>query len=159
MAQSYFPLFFTYHDRVFGKGFMADVISLGGVLAAIEADEHWVYGVQPGSFAATGETPSDALNAYRQSFRNVLLDLADESESSMAFKEAVKEMFFDVNIVREQEWRSAVDKVREGKVTLENIRRVDADTESYIQVEFKDLAHVSPADNYPSELEPPALAA
>ena len=112
-----------------------------------------------GLFGTTGETPSDALNAYRQSFRNVLLDLADESESSMAFKEAVKEMFFDVNIVREQEWRSAVDKVREGKVTLENIRRVDADTESYIQVEFKDLAHVSPADNYPSELEPPALAA
>ena len=157
MNQLYFPLFFTYRDRVFGKGFMADVISHGRVLAATEADEHWVYGVQPGSFAATGETPPDALNAYRQSFRNVLLDLADESESSMAFEEAVKEMFFDVNIVREQEWHSAVNKVRAGKVTLE-IPRENADSKSYIRVEFKDLAHVSPADNYPVEIES-ALAA
>ena len=151
MNQLYFPLFFTYHDRVFGKGFMADVISHGRMLAAIEADEHWVYGVQPGSFAAGGETPPEALNAYRQSFREVLLDLADESESSMAFEAAVNGMFFDVNIVREQEWHSAVDKVRAGKVTLD-IQRENADSESYIRVEFKDLAHVSPADNYPAQL-------
>ncbi len=63
MNQLYFPLFFTYRDRVFGKGFMADVISHGRVLAATEADEHWVYGVQPGSFAATGETPLGACAA------------------------------------------------------------------------------------------------
>ena len=59
MNQSHFPLFFTYRDRVFGKGFMADVISHGRVLAAMEADEHWIYGVQPGSFAATGEDAAD----------------------------------------------------------------------------------------------------
>lgn len=157
MNQLYFPLFFTYRERVFGKGFMADVISHGRALAAVEADEHWVYGVQPGSFAATGETSADALTAYRQSFRNVLFDLAEESESSTAFEAAVNAMFFDVNVVREQEWHSAVDKVRAGKVTLD-IQRENADSESYIRVEFKGLAHVSPADNYPTKLGP-ALAA
>ena len=144
------PLFFTYHDRVFGKGFIADVLSHGRVLAAIEDEEHWVYGVQPGSFAATGDEPADAFRAYRQSFRNVLIDLAEESESSGAFEAAVKEMFFDVNRLREQEWLSAVDEVRTGRVTLD-IQRESADSESYIRVEFKDLAHVSPADNYPQQ--------
>ena len=151
MNHLHFPLFFTYHDRVFGKGFMADVISHGRVLAVLEADEHWVYGVQPGSFAATGEDPADAFTAYRQSFRNVLIDLAEESESSREFEAAVDKMFFDVNIVREQEWNSAVDKVRAGKVTLD-IQRESADSESYIRVEFKDLEHVSPADNYPPQV-------
>ena len=33
------PLFFTYHDRVFGKGFIADVLSHGRVLAAVEDDD------------------------------------------------------------------------------------------------------------------------
>ena len=65
--------------------------------------------------------------AYRQSVHNVLLDLADESESSVAFEAAVNGMFSDVNIVREQEWHS-------------------------------DLAHVSPTDDYPTQLES-ALAA
>ena len=148
---SQLPLFFTYHDRVFGKGFIADVLSHGRVLAAIEDDEHWVYGVQPGSFAATGDEPTDAFRAYRQSFRNVLIDLAEESESSAAFEAAVKEMFFDVNFLREQEWLSAVDEVRRGKVELD-IQRESADSESYIRVEFKDLAHVLPADNYPQQV-------
>ena len=153
------PLFFTYNDRVFGKGFIADVFSHGRVLAATEDDEHWVYGVQPGSFAATGDEPADAFRAYRQSFRNVLFDLAEESESSAAFEAAVTEMFYDVNILREQEWLSAVAEVRTGKVELD-IQRESADSESYIQIEFKDLAHVSPADNYPQQVEPePALAA
>ncbi len=152
------PLFFTYHDRVFGKGFIADVLSHGRVLAAIEDDEHWVYGVQPGSFAATGDEPTDAFRAYRQSFHNVLIDLAEESESSAAFEAAVNEMFYDVNILREQEWLSAVDEVRAGKVKLDIQRRENADSENYILVEFKDLAHVSPADNYPQQVEP-ALAA
>ena len=60
-------------------------------------------------------------------------------------------MFFDVNIVREQEWNSAVDKVRAGIVTLD-IQRESADSKSYVRVEFKDLAHVSPADNYPTQV-------
>ena len=144
------PLFFTYHDRVFGKGFIADVLSHGRVLAAVEDDEHWVYGVQPGSFAATGDDPADALRAYRQSFRNVLIDLAEESESSAAFEAAVKEMFFDVNILREEEWLAAVDEVRRGKVELD-IQQESADSESYVRVEFIDLAHVLPADNYPQQ--------
>ena len=144
------PLFFTYHDRVFGKGFIADVLSHGRVLAAVEDDEHWVYGVQPGSFAATGDDPADALRAYRQSFRNVLIDLAEESESSAAFEAAVKEMFFDVNILREEEWLAAVDEVRRGKVELD-IQQESADSESYVRVEFTDLAHVLPADNYPQQ--------
>ncbi len=157
MEHLYIPLFFTYRDRVFGKGFIADVLSHGRVLAATEDDEHWVYGVQPGSFAANGNELADAFRAYRQSFRNVLIDLAEEAGSSAAFKTAVKEMFFDVNILREQEWLSAVDEVRTGKVKLD-IQQESADSKSYIQVEFIDLAHVSPADNYLQQAEP-ALAA
>lgn len=149
--QSYIPLFFTYRDRVFGKGFIADVISHGRVLAAMEADEHWIYGIQPGGFAATGDDSADALMAYRQSFRNVLIDLAEEAESSRDFEAAVEKMFFDVNFVREREWNSAVDQVRAGIVRLD-IQRESADSKSYIRVEFKDLAHVSPADNYPAQV-------
>ena len=39
-----------------------------------------------------------------------------------------------------------------------DIQRENADSRSYIRVEFKDLAHVLPTDNYPTQLES-ALAA
>ena len=157
METVYIPLFFTYRDQIFGNGFMADVISHGRVLAATEDNEHWVYGVQPGSFAATGDDPTDAFTAYRESFRNVLFDLADEAESSQDFKKAVKRMFSEVNSLREQEWKSAVEEVRAGKLELD-IKREDAETQNYIKIVVKDPADASTADNHPARVER-ALAA
>ena len=157
METVYIPLFFTYRDHIFGNGFMADVISHGRVLAATEDNEHWVYGVQPGSFAATGEDPADAFRAYRESYRNVLFDLAEEAESSHDFEEAVTRMFSEVNSVREQEWKAAVEEVRAGNLELD-IKREDAETENYVKIGLKHPAAASTADNHPAQVER-ALAA
>jgi hypothetical protein len=154
---SHFPLFFTFRDHVFGNGFLAGVISHGRILCATENDEHWVYGVQPGGIAAPGDNPKLALDAYRQTFTDALIDIAAESPSFEEFKAAVSKFFNEINVSMEEDWRRAVDAVRKQEVDLP-IRREKADSDCYLQVELKEMASFSPKDNEPAQLEP-ALAA
>ena len=156
MVQHHIPLFFTYHERVFGNGFLADIASRGRILCATEltADdqgerEFWVYGVEPGSLAASGNDPDEAFKAFRKAFRNALLDLAEEAASFDAFEVAAKEMFHEINGPRELEWRAAVDAVRDGRIDLD-IRRESAESVCYVKVQAKQLPNFSPDDNYPT---------
>jgi hypothetical protein len=154
---SHYPLFFTYSDRVFGNGFLAEVTSHGRVLCATEDDEHWVYGVEPGGIAAPGDDPKTAFDAYRQAFTNVLIDISAEAPSFEEFKAAVTKFWGEINISMEEDWRRAVDAVRKQEVDLP-IRREKAESDCYVQVELKEMASFSPKDNEPAQLEP-ALAA
>jgi len=154
---SHYPLFFTYRDRIFGNGFLAEVTSHGRILCATEDDERWVYGVEPGGIAATGDNEQAALEAYRQSFTNVLLDLATEAESFDAFRTAALKFFADINRITEDDWKKAVEQVRERAIDLP-MKRESADAECYVLVEQKEQPSFSPKDNEPASLEP-ALAA
>jgi hypothetical protein len=154
---SYFPLFFTFRDHVFGNGFLASVISHGRILCATEGDEHWVYGVQPGGIAAPGDNPKLALDAYRQTFTDALIDIAAEAPSFEEFRTAVTKFLEEINVSMEEDWRRAVDAVRRHEVDLP-IRRERADSSCYVQVELKEVPSFSPKDNEPAQLEP-ALAA
>lgn len=154
---SQYPLFFTYRDRIFGNGFLAEVASHGRILCATEDDERWVYGVEPGGIAATGENEKAALEAYRQSFTNVLVDLAAEAASFDEFHAAVLRFFAEVNHETEADWKRAVEQVRQRAIDLP-IKREDADSECYVLVEQKQQPSFTPKDNEPPYLEP-ALAA
>lgn len=155
---NHFPLFFTYRDRLFGNGFLAEVTSHGRILCAREDDENWVYGVQPGGIAATGENPRATLDAYREAFTNVLIDLAAEAPSFDAFRDAVIEFFEEINVPYAEDWRRAVDEVRNHIADLPEIRREKADATCYVQVEQKHPASFSPKDNQQLPQLEPALA-
>jgi hypothetical protein len=130
------PLLFTYRDRVVGMGFTAYVASHGRVLAVQENENDvWIYGVEPGALAANGPDPKAALEAFRESFTNVLRDFAGESHSFDEFEGAVKEFFRAINEPNEQDWKRAVEAVRAGKIDLPGARREPAESARFVEVQ------------------------
>ena len=129
------PLLFTYRDRVVGMGFNALVTSHGRVLASVEGDNDiWIYGVEPGALAAHGSDPKEALEEFRQGFTNVLRDYANESHSFEHFEAAVELFFSSVNKANEAEWRTAVEAVRAGRLTIPKMRQEPAESRRFVQV-------------------------
>lgn len=133
------PLLFTYRDRIVGMGFTALVTSHGRVLAAVEEGENendvWIYGVEPGALAAKGADPKEALEAFRQSFTNVLRDFAAESEAFAHFEASVQAFFSAINEPNERDWRRAVEAVRAGEIDLPDARREPAESRRFVQVQ------------------------
>jgi hypothetical protein len=131
------PLLFTYQDRVVGMGFSALVATYGRVLAVEEAGESdvWIYGVEPGALAAKGADPKEALEAFRQSFTNVLRDFAAEPHGFTEFESAVQQFFSEVNEPNEQDWLRAVEAVRAGTLDMPHVRREPAETRRFVQVQ------------------------
>jgi hypothetical protein len=133
------PLLFTYRDRVVGMGYTANVSSFGRVLAVEEGGEGnndiWIYGVEPGALAAHGADPKAALEAFRESFTNVLRDMAAEYHSFADFEAGVHAFFSAVNEPNEAEWQLAVLDVRANKIDLPNVRREPAESARFVQVQ------------------------
>jgi hypothetical protein len=155
MRQPY-PLLFTYRDRVFGNGFVAEVVALNGRVLCVEDDgECWFYGVNPGGMAASGATPDEAHAAFRVTFRNVLADFAAAAPTFDEFRREVERFFSESNEPTEREWTTAVGAVRAGQVTAEGIPHKPAESPRSITVLTK---HVFTARDNEAELQR-ALAA
>ncbi len=152
------PFLFTYNDSVFGPGFLAEVTTHGRVLAAQDDGVWSLYGVQPGDVSGDGKTASEAQAEFRKAFTAVLYDIAEDAPNFDAFKKAVQEFVLQANGPYLQEWREAVNRVRESKLAERTECRVEsADSEVTVVVEMKQARNFSPADNV---LDPePALAA
>src|SRR6266581_535977 len=76
------PILFTYRDCLFGNGFVVEVNAVNGrALCIHERDGFWMYGVNPGGMAATGEDAVAAHAEFRQTFSKILKDLAHEASS------------------------------------------------------------------------------
>lgn len=150
------PLFFTYRDCLFGNGFVVDVVARHGrALCVQESDGFWMYGVNPGAMAASGDTPDEAHSEFRSLFSAILNDLAHEAESFEQFRALVTEFFEDTNPGHEREWFSAVEAVRSRKVDAPGIPRVPAETPREIVVSMK---RVFSADDNVANLELKAAA-
>lgn len=156
---SQYPLFFAYRDYIYGNGFLADVTSHGRILCVEEEGEVWVYGVEPGGLAASGNTVKEALRAYRTTFTNILVDLAADAGSLDAFRDVVRASFHEVNASFESDWKAAVEAVRAGTISLADTPTENADTaRCYVEVALANQAMFSPKDNRPAKLHT-ALAA
>jgi hypothetical protein len=143
-----YPLLFTYRDTLFGNGFLVEVQATNGrALCVREGDAYWVYGVNPGGMAAHGEDADAAHGAFRHSFSEILVDLAQGAPSFDAFQTAVQAFFEDTNPGYEAEWRAAVASVKRGDVTLEGVPLVSADSPRSIVVSLKQVDKVTPQDN------------
>jgi hypothetical protein len=120
-----YPLLFTYRDTLFGPGFVVEVVTDGRALAVEEtAGEFWVYGVNPGALAASGNSLAEAHAAFRSAYRQVLLDTAAAVQSYDEFKADVEWFFTDTDADLDA-WSSAVQEDRGG--TRSQARQVPGD--------------------------------
>jgi hypothetical protein len=140
------PLLFTYRDCLFGNGFVVEVkANFGRALCVHESDGFWMYGVNPGAMAAFGDDPDAAHAAFRQTFSNILKELALEANSFEEFRALVDKFFADTNPGYERDWFRAVDAVRRNEVDAEGLPRVPADSPRTIEVSMKKIFNA--ADN------------
>jgi hypothetical protein len=150
------PLIFTFRDAISGQGFLAGISICGRALMVHEDDKWWMYGVRPAAFAESGETPQETLLNFRNAYREILFDIADERSSFEAFKQEVERFFHDPDPEEERRWDDALKATRSGGFTppppLDALERVVAETRPpKITVERLDVPNrrFMPSDNVP----------
>jgi hypothetical protein len=87
------PVVFTLQDVVTGCGFLAGIVVTGKAVMEHEDGKWWMYGVRPGSIAGSGDTPNEAFIDFRNSYKEALFDIAEESKGFLQFHEAVKDFY------------------------------------------------------------------
>lgn len=107
-----YALVYNFTDDVNGEGFLARVTAQGRALAVNEGDGWWVYGVEPGGIAASGETPREACHEFRQAFTKVLYDFAADVKVFDDFTGEVRRFFHERDGTEEERWSATVAALR-----------------------------------------------
>jgi hypothetical protein len=129
-----YPLISGFRELVEGNGFLADVVGTGRVLAVEEGPKSWwIYGVNPGGLASSGESMREAHLLFLQELKKVLFDFAAEAGSFEQFKSAVEDFFNATNEPTLADWNAAVTAVRSGKVTCD-LPRAKAESPFHVTV-------------------------
>lgn len=143
-----YPLLFTFRDTLFGNGFVVEVqASNGRALCVHEDDQYWVYGINPGGVSVCGDDPEAARAAFRQTFSNVLVDLALVSNSIEQFRSSVDQFFNETNDGYVPDWQEAVGFVQRGQVTLAGVPLAPANSQRSITVSLKPVENIRAQDN------------
>ena len=130
MKMDRLPLLFTFKEKVYGDGFLADTAAHGRVLEVrdLEAEgKVWMYGVQPGGIAASGEDDSEAREEFKKTYRAVLFDIASEETTFKGFKREVETFFNEVCRPVEKDWLDAVKEVRKKNYEEEGLHKKRAE--------------------------------
>lgn len=140
------PLLFLFKDEVTSKDFPAkvEVETRGRVLSLLDGGKVWMYGVQPGAIAASGNDRKEAAAAFRAAYKAVLLDIAEGVTDLSAFKEQARGFFNQVCEPREAEWWQAVEKVRKENYTEEGLRTKPASAPLAISIETLNVLALPP---------------
>ncbi|OFV97070.1 MAG: hypothetical protein A3H94_00885 [Acidobacteria bacterium RIFCSPLOWO2_02_FULL_60_20] len=129
MTESTFPLLFTYQDTVAGQGFLAGITLSGRGLMVQENDgEWWMYGVRPGAIAESGQTPKETYLRFRNRYKEVLFDIANESSTFDEFKQEVERFFYQPDREEEQRWEDALKELRGGRQISEPFSKLPRQT-------------------------------
>ena len=119
-TRTHYPIMFTFQDAISGNGFLAGVTITGRSLMVREDDDKWLmYGVRPASIADFGDTPGEAFRDFRNSFKEVLFDIADVESEFQEFNRRVERFFYEPDLVEEARWDTAYGLLRDGKVQPE----------------------------------------
>src|SRR4030095_8176644 len=111
-----YPVLFSLHEVVSGNGFLAGVFVQGrGSMVQEPEDGWWLYGVEPGGLAESGESPREAHLNFAEEFKKVLFDIASDAPSFEKFKNEVERMLCQVNEPEARRWENAVAAIRAGK--------------------------------------------
>ena len=108
------PLMFSFTDLIEGRGFIARVRTDGRALAELDEDTWWINGVNPGGVCAPGETPNEALQAFRIAVHEVLLDCAVRCKTFDDFRVDVELIFNSTCKDQINLWKDAALALRAG---------------------------------------------
>lgn len=128
------PLLFSFRDAITGDGYLGGVTISGRALMEQDAEgQWWMYGVRPGSIAESGRTPEDAFLRFRNRFKEVLFDIAEESKTFEDFKKEIERFFYEPNEEEERRWEDALASIRQAnacppKPFFSDLERKNPDT-------------------------------
>jgi hypothetical protein len=150
---SRWPFLITFREKVYGNGFLAEVVAQGRALGVVEGkNDFWLYGVNPGALAAGGASGGDAHINFGRALRTVLYDFSGEAATFETFKAETERFFREANTETEKEWLEAVAEVKAGKSAPTDVPRKPFDTPLSVTVTLKDNTNMfSAADNIVDE--------
>ncbi len=104
----------TLRDVVSGDGFLAGVTLSGRALMRHEDGAWWMYGVRPAPIAECGGSVDEAFSRFRNRYKEVLFDFAQEARDFEQFKSSVEGFFYepDKDSEDEQLWERALVAIR-----------------------------------------------
>lgn len=122
-----YPLFLSYDGAIIGNGFVAKINARAEVLASLERNGWWLFGVHPGGMAESGDTLDEAHARLGETLRLIFIDIASESESFDAFKATVKSFFDESDNTTIGDWKAAVQMVRQVGDAALKLPKISAD--------------------------------
>lgn len=159
-----YPVMFTFRDVVSGNGFLSGV-TLGGRALIVPEDGSWsIYGVRPAPIAESGKTPLEAFANFRNAYKNVLFDLAEDADTFEEFKKQAEQFYSAPDADEESRWMDAFKSIRTGDVNIEASisalpREAPENRPAFISVlPVKEMSRCTSADNVPDKLEFAAAA-
>jgi hypothetical protein len=113
------PLVFTLQNAIEGCGFLAGITITGkAVMERDDNGEWWMYGVRPGAIAAGGNTPNEAFLNFKNRYKEVLFDFAEECEGFAEFENVTESFFNAEDLEEEARWGRALEAVRRNDSAL-----------------------------------------
>ena len=146
------PLYFDFTVQITGPAFRADVRIRGRATCVAEFGETWIYGVNPGSLAASGRDIHGAFAAFKEGIAESLCDLAEESGAFRVFRSAVRRFAASTNRASVREWEQAREAIRGGAAADVSLARETGDLA--LRVEVSPLAATGDGEPMPSRWQP-----
>jgi hypothetical protein len=155
------PIMITLQDSISGNGFLARITMSGRSLMRKEEDgKWWMYGVRPAGIAASGKNIDEAFLRFRNSYKEILFDIAQESATFEEFEAEVRRFFEENDSDNEDErsWEASLAAVRQGLCSPPEPfaslpRRSPESNPSFMKVERVDVQandkRLMPSDNVP----------
>lgn len=115
-----YPLIFSFNEMIGAPKFLAGVSGSGRALMVREdGGSWWLYGVEPGGIAGSGDTPQEAHLRFVETLKGVLADLAADVTSIQDFETQVKTFFCEKDGKEEARWLEASAAIRSGTLVPE----------------------------------------
>lgn len=115
-----YPVIFTVQDAISGNGFLSSVKMCGRALVYRDVEgTWWITGVHPGGMAHRGESMMEAYSNFRNSYRTVLFDIAEEASNFDAFKSEVERFYRECGPEEDERWNTALQALRSGDLVPE----------------------------------------
>ena len=112
------PIMLTLQDAISGEGFLAGITLYGRALMRKEDDgKWWMYGVRPAAIAESGDTIEETFLRFRNRYKEVLFDMAQESKKFDDFKARVDRFFNEPDEEDERLWNNALKVIRSCKMS------------------------------------------
>lgn len=131
------PVIFKFRDAIEGNGFIADVKVVGRALLVNEYGSWTMNGVCPAGIAEVGDTPQSAYLKFRESFKQILQDIASDGRNFDAFQTEGNEFVLANDENEEKEWlqaRAEIKKEKELDAPFQSLEKITEETPTTVLI-------------------------